>query len=512
MKKKLLLVFLLPIMVACSGNCNKTVDKKQISRTAPLDLLMGDYQGTLTLEQGEEPLCAQVIAYKDGHYKTNILSKFDTREPALIVLDGQKQDDGSINFKEGSNIGTSWIVKITKEGLSGTVKGSKTGTFLLKKTERLSPTLGKKPPQNAAILFDGTSLKNWSQTPEPDGYVNLAKYAGGDNSCAYLKTNIWSDIAQNVMLDLGSDDGIKIWLNGTVVFALNKHRGASPGQDTVNIDLKKGWNDIFVKVPNDNGGWGAYLRLSNTNGEALNNITVSAKASKDLSVKLTKGFITNWHVSGAYKEEGKEGKELFDSVFPPESGESDAAWKEVETTQYDDAPNWEIVNNEAMQVKPGSRSIYTRQSFWNYQLHLEFRSPFMPDFTGQSRGNSGLYQLCRYEVQVLDSYGLEGKDNECGGIYKISRPLVNMCAPPMQWQTYDITFKAPKFNKKGKKMANARITVVHNGVVIHDNLELPFPTGGAFIPDETIPAGLFLQDHGDPVQYRNIWLIDLDKK
>jgi hypothetical protein len=160
-----------------------------------------------------------------------------------------------------------------------------------------------------------------------------------------------------------------------------------------------------------------------------------------------------------------------------------------------------------MEVVPGGGSLITKQKFTEYFLHVEFRSPFMPNETGQGRGNSGVYNQGRYEVQILDSYGLEGEDNECGGIYKIARPLVNMCAPPMQWQTYDITFSAPRFGSNAEIMEGARLTVIHNDVLIHDNLEIPGPTGGAM--GELDQAGpIMLQDHGDPVQFRNIWLIE----
>ena len=97
-----------------------------------------------------------------------------------------------------------------------------------------------------------------------------------------------------------------------------------------------------------------------------------------------------------------------------------------------------------MEVIRDTGSIVTKKKFSDFKLHLEFRTPFMPEKHGQARGNSGVYLQGRYEVQVLDSYGLEGLDNECGGIYKVGRPLVNMCAPPLQWQTYDITFRAPR--------------------------------------------------------------------
>ena len=151
----------------------------------------------------------------------------------------------------------------------------------------------------------------------------------------------------------------------------------------------------------------------------------------------------------------------------------------------------------------------TREKFSSFKLHLEFRTPLMPKERGQGRGNSGVYLQGRYEVQVLDSFGLEGKDNECGGIYKIAAPKVNACLPPLEWQTYDITFYAPKFDANGEKQANAKLTVLHNGIAIHENLEIPVMTGGALDSNIDQSGPLMLQDHSDPVQYRNIWLLPL---
>lgn len=143
----------------------------------------------------------------------------------------------------------------------------------------------------------------------------------------------------------------------------------------------------------------------------------------------------------------------------------------------------------------------------DHSLHLEFRTPFKPKARGQGRGNSGMYIQSRYEVQVLDSFGLDGKNNECGGIYSIAEPAVNMCFPPLTWQTYDYDFTAAKYDDDGNKTENARVTVKHNGVVIHDNLELPHGTPGR-LPEGPGPAPLYLQGHGNPVVYRNIWVIE----
>ena len=191
------------------------------------------------------------------------------------------------------------------------------------------------------------------------------------------------------------------------------------------------------------------------------------------------------------------------------NGKNFKQWKHPRKKPGEDSVQWELVKGRAMEVKPGTGSIITKKEFADTKLHLEFRTPFMPDARGQGRGNSGVYLQGRYEVQVLDSYGLEGRENECGGIYGVAPPLVNMCAPPMQWQTYDITFQAPRFDSTGKRTRDARMTVIHNGVIIHDNVKVSKATTAAPGGDVTQRGGVYLQDHGNPVQYRNIWLVEL---
>ncbi len=141
----------------------------------------------------------------------------------------------------------------------------------------------------------------------------------------------------------------------------------------------------------------------------------------------------------------------------------------------------------------------TKKSFKNFQLHIEFRTPFEPFFGGQGRGNSGVY-VCGREVQVLDSFGLKGDKNECGAIYNELAPSVNMCLPPLVWQTYDIEHRPGKVDAETKKQGAPTITVRHNGVVVIDNFELK---GAAS------QGNIFLQDHGNPVVYRNAWLVEL---
>ncbi len=154
----------------------------------------------------------------------------------------------------------------------------------------------------------------------------------------------------------------------------------------------------------------------------------------------------------------------------------------------------------------GAQNIATKEKFGDHKLHIEFQTPFMPTARGQGRGNSGVYVQSRYECQVLDSFGLEGKNNECGGIYSIAEPKVNMCFPPLAWQTYDIDFTAARYDDSGNKVKNARVTIRHNGVVIHDDLELTNGTPGRH-EEGPEPDGLFLQNHGNPVVFRNIWVV-----
>ena len=151
--------------------------------------------------------------------------------------------------------------------------------------------------------------------------------------------------------------------------------------------------------------------------------------------------------------------------------------------------------------------ITSEDTFHDCSLHVEFMLPFIPEARGQGRGNSGLYLQGRYEVQMLDSFALDGKDNECGGLYKIASPRINMCLPPLTWQTYDVDFTAAKYDETGQKLVNAKITVKHNGVLIHENQELPGPTASAPRKEDDKPGPVYLQNHGNPVRYRNIWVV-----
>ena len=151
-------------------------------------------------------------------------------------------------------------------------------------------------------------------------------------------------------------------------------------------------------------------------------------------------------------------------------------------------------------------NAYTKEKYKDFSAHVEYMEPFKPYGREQDRGNSGVYIQNRYECQVLDSFGRFGKDNEAGGIYHKVAPKVNMVFPPLSWQSYDIDFTAAKYDDFGKKVKNAMLTSKHNGVVVHENQEIDGPTGGG--QKETPEAGeLQLQGHGNPVFFRNIWII-----
>ncbi|ROT31772.1 family 16 glycoside hydrolase [Micromonospora sp. HM5-17] len=167
--------------------------------------------------------------------------------------------------------------------------------------------------------------------------------------------------------------------------------------------------------------------------------------------------------------------------------------------------SWAKVEGGAMEVRDGD--LRTKQAFGDFRLHVEFKVPLLPpDVTGQDRGNSGVYLQERYEIQVLDSYGDPTLDtNEAGAIYLQKAPDVNAATPPETWQTYDIEYRAARYDSTGTKIDNARVTVIWNGVLVHDDVAITGPTGGS-IPEGPATGSIRLQDHQNAVQYRNIWI------
>ena len=174
---------------------------------------------------------------------------------------------------------------------------------------------------------------------------------------------------------------------------------------------------------------------------------------------------------------------------------------------------WKIENGY-MEVVKKTGSIKTKQKFGDCQLHIEWAAPAPAKGDGQGRGNSGVFLMNIYEVQVLDCYkNTTYADGVTAAIYGQYPPLVNACRPPEQWQTYDIIFRRPHFDKKGDLISPARMTVFHNGILVHDNAELTGPTVHKKRPPfkpHSDKLSLSLQDHGNPVRFRNIWIRELE--
>ena len=186
------------------------------------------------------------------------------------------------------------------------------------------------------------------------------------------------------------------------------------------------------------------------------------------------------------------------------------AWR-----RFPKGKSWEILPGKVLQANPDIGYIESEQKFTDVKLHVEFRLPFLPEERGQGRANSGVFLQKYFEVQILDSYGLPGYWNECGAIYQISPPHVNRCAPPLQWQSFDIEFHAARYDG-GTLIENPRMTVRHNGVIVQKDVEMPHGTSYDFkkkpVPPPSTPERIRIQAHKNCVQFRNIWIVDLAAK
>ncbi|MBN2309619.1 MAG: DUF1080 domain-containing protein [Candidatus Hydrogenedentes bacterium] len=206
---------------------------------------------------------------------------------------------------------------------------------------------------------------------------------------------------------------------------------------------------------------------------------------------------------------------LFDTLNAPAPDGAVALFDGVSLdtwTKMDGAaPEW-IVEDGAMRVVPKTGDICTKELFGDHFLHIEFKLSDMPEATGQHKSNSGVFLQGRYEIQVLDSSGWDIPGlGDCGGVYNQYAPLSNACRPALAWQTYDVVFRAPRCEGAVVK-ERARVTVLHNGVVIHNNVELPGVTGAPSDTDVQKPGHLRLQDHGNVVWFRNIWAVRLPRE
>lgn len=275
----------------------------------------------------------------------------------------------------------------------------------------------------------------------------------------------------------GPDDAGKKW--GLQVIALGEHK----------------FDGVLYAGGLPGAGWDGKTRLKVT-GQTNGATTALSSDDADLTIAGTAVAVTIKRPtagSATLKKVQRESPTL--NAKPPAGAVVLFDGSSVEGWQ-----NGQLTDDKLLGV--GTR---TKDVFGNFTLHLEFRTPFQPTARGQGRGNSGMYLQDQYECQVLDSFGLEGADNECGGIYSNSKPLVNMCLPPLSWQTYDVEFKTAVVNDAGEITSPAVCSIRHNGVLIHDKLALKTTPGGG--KQDGKPGALYLQDHGDPVRFRNIWIV-----
>jgi len=213
-----------------------------VAAGARVDPFMGDWEGSGTTGGESFEFVAQVIALGDGRYRMNTLAEFDTRAKPMHVMDGELKGDKFPYTADGG----AYTGNGTLEGdvFRGFYEGDVNGRFEMKRVERLSPTLGAKPPKGAIVLFDGKNLDQWERMGGSAGIVDLAKIVGGDNAAAYLGTIFHSEGARKAIIEIGSDDGVKVWVNGVVVHSNNANRGVRPGEDKVAVDLVEGQTTI----------------------------------------------------------------------------------------------------------------------------------------------------------------------------------------------------------------------------------------------------------------------------
>jgi hypothetical protein len=245
------------------------------------------------------------------------------------------------------------------------------------------------------------------------------------------------------------------WDGKTKHKATAKHRPEATPRPIADITSKDGWSGAILILPK-----AANLTAKTPQGEEIS-LTKIERKSKTLGAAPPKGSVV-----------------LFD-----------------DSKNLDEWKNGKLSEDGYL-----LKNATTKKTFQDFTLHIEFRLPFMPKSRGQGRANSGVHPQNRCEIQVLDSFGLDSKKDDCAAIYGETAPSLNMGYPPLSWQTYDVEYKAARFHPDGKVLSQPRITVYHNGVKVHDNVEIKAKANPA-------PGPLHVSEHGNPVVYRNIWIV-----
>ena len=330
-------------------------------------------------------------------------------------------------------------------------------------------------------------------------------------------------------------------LRFTTVLALVLTAGFVAAQDEVPVQgnwqgefTSSDWQSKSLRAQIVGESWDRYRAVLYVGKDGADEQSVVIKGKTTKEVTHFEGRVDlGSNLGGGFTVTGKAAKGVFKGTFKGQGSSSDFELKRVllksptlgvkppegAIVLLDDSnktfqnewnipDRWVWLGNGAVSIT-GS-SLISKKTFGDAQYHIEFRTPYMPGDSGQGRGNSGVYVQGRYEVQVLDSFTDAPMDNLCGGIYQLAVPITNACLPPTEWQTYDITFRAPRFDASGKKTQDAQITVEHNGTLIHDKVKLPRTTPGGVTDKEGAAGPLLLQDHSDRVEYINVWVKPLD--
>ena len=464
------------------------VDARPSGQVGPVDPFMGEYSGKCSAGMAASAAAdaeGKVIAEGGGRYRAVLTAGADivelkgSMEGKKVVL-GMPTDEGCM---------TNWSVAgpYRQKGKGG---------------QDLFDIVF--PPENPSA--QGVEWRQLKMDPAKRCVADLAR-AGGQDCVGYLKATVESPIEQEADLLLGSDDGIKAWLNGKLVHANNVMRGLEPGQDQVRVKLTKGENVLLLKITQGGGDWAAWAALNPRGKGKLKGVLEPAKGREAWTGAIAEGELKASSGASSFALKYAARKSPTEGLKPPKDAIVLLPFTGGPPSLEEwDNPTW--IPQPDGSVRVGRGDARTRRQFGDIKLHAEFRVPFMPNERGQGRGNSGVYLEDRYEVQVLDSFGLPTAPNECGAIYTVAAPKVNASLPPLVWQTYDITFQAPRFNPDGSVAHPAFLTVLHNGVLVHDKVEVPHPTGGG--ADGAVKAGpIKLQDHGNPMRYRNIWVVEL---
>ncbi len=323
------------------------------------------------------------------------------------------------------------------------------------------PFASEQMPDSPSTLWRDVQPTNSAQT----GWIDLTAPGECSYCSVYARTQLWSDVEQAIQLELNSTNKI--------MFSLNDEEILSNDQGIARATLNQGWNTLLLKVYQDDSEWGFACRLLDSSGSSLSRVRVDPLARSLATPSDAVVLFDGSDVSAWRHEDG-----------------SDLGWR---------------VEQGGLVVEPGAGDAFSRETFEDFTLHLEFMYPETdPADTGD--GNSGIYIFDTYEVQILDSHDQPARDNGCGALYRFRAPDVNVAYRPGQWQRYDIEFVAPRWDENGTKLAQARITVRHNGVLVHRDIRLTRPTG-AGSPERPGGGPIVLQDHGNRVRYRNIWVV-----